>query len=295
MGRAAFWAIVWLMNQTLRSLFLIVFLWACYAGAAYAQTIDTAKIAGLIPHKALYKIDMIGKKSSAQVLNVSGKMMYEWRSDCFAWVSDHNLDVVYDYADTSAVRIQSNFSTYETLDGLEMNFSTRKKRNGVPFEDLRGYANLKDKEVEFSIPEGLTQDLPEDTLFPMSHTLQVLKRMKAGERFFASTIFDGSDKRGPIFVNTFMGSAKQPPSELFENTDLDQALLKTPARDIRLSFFPSGSDSPALPEYEMSVVLHKNGVISDMVIEYEDFTVSQTLIGLEEQDNTCTEELKTAE
>ncbi|MEM7679556.1 MAG: DUF1849 family protein, partial [Pseudomonadota bacterium] len=63
----------------------------------------------------------------------------------------------------------------------------------------------------------------------------------------------------------------------------------------RLSFFTQGAENPALPDYEMSIILHVNGVISDMVIEYEDFTVKQTLIGLEKQDNTCTEARNSAE
>ena len=254
-------------------------------------TIDAAKLAGLKPHKAQNAISMASKKSASQVQNVAGRMNYEWRSDCFAWISDHSLDVIYDYTDGTAVRVESAFSTYETMDGMEMNFSTEKKRNGMAFQKVRGYADLETREAHYSIPEGVRLELPEKTLFPMSHTLQVLKHMKEGERFFASTIFDGSDEEGPIFVNAFMGPRVKVDEEILKNTDLDQSFLKSPARHVRLSFYKDDGEYGLLPDYEMSLNLHENGVISAMHVEYEDFSVEQTLIGLAAQDKTCTEEL----
>jgi len=54
-----------------------------------------------------------------------------------------------------------------------------------------------------------------------------------------------------------------------------------------MAFFPLAMDS-ADSEYEMDIIFHENGIISNMLVEYKDFSVSQKLIALEKiKDNGC--------
>ena len=55
---------------------------------------------------------------------------------------------------------------------------------------------------------------------------------------------------------------------------------------MRLAFFPLNNEE-AISDYEMTLVFHKNSVISDMVIDYDDFSVSQKLIALEPVSEGC--------
>lgn len=285
-------------SMKFRFIILIFLLALIVSPAGYAATLvgDAVAVhADLSPHRALYRINMVGKRSGASVLNVSGRMMFEWKPDCSAWLTDHRLNVVYDYTDSPAIRVKSDFSTYEPFDGRSMHFSVQKRRNGVLFQELRGSADLDKGAAKYSVPHDLSYDLSPDVLFPVSHTLKVLDKMRAGERFYEASVFDGSDETGPVLINAFLGASFDPETLDLSDTKIDQSLLDSPARLVRLAFFPAGDKTASVPEYEMNVVLHENGVISDMIIEYEDFTVEQKLVALDKQDNTCVTKAKTSQ
>lgn len=262
-------------------------------GAVAAPLVDRAAQAGLAPHKALYEIKMVANRSSSQFQNLSGQMLYEWRPTCDAWMSSHRFNLVYEYVDSPAMRITSDYSTYEPFDGKSMTFTSQRRRDGDLFEELRGGAQIgetgKRPEAAYTIPEGLTFSLTEDTLFPMSHTLAVLEKIRSGQKFYRAAIFDGSDKDGPMQVTSFVGKPVDAADLVQVSAGVDDKLLRTKAWKLRLAFFPLNKED-AGSDYEMNVVFHENGVISDIIIEYHDFTVSQRLVALERLDGACNAE-----
>ncbi|MCD8570966.1 MAG: cell envelope integrity EipB family protein [Alphaproteobacteria bacterium] len=260
-------------------------------GGVWADTpVDPAIQDGLTPHKALYKIGLVSTKSGSQILNIDGQMYYQWQPGCDGWTSDNRFKILYEYADSEPMAVESDFSTFETYDGKSLSFTSQRKRDGEVFEEMRGQA-LLDKEdgsgaADFSIPEGLSFALSSGTLFPMQHTRAVLKEMKAGKKFYSSTIFDGSDEEGPVEVNAFIGKKIDGADGFTQSDDLDISLLQGNANKVRLAFFPL-SNPESTADYEMDVVFHENGIISHMEIHYEDFSLSQQLIALEKQENNC--------
>jgi hypothetical protein len=239
-----------------------------------------AKIA---PHKALYRIDMVSKRSSAQVLNISGEMFFEWKPGCEAWSTDHRFNLLYEYADSPPMRITSDFTTYEPFDGETFDFNSRRRRDGELYEELRGQASVTSGaagQAIYTLPEGLKYDLAPETFFPMAHTVHVLQAAREGKKMVFATIFDGSDDEGPADVTAFIGKPVNALARITTNPTIDTALINTPAWQIRLAFFPLNS-SESDSDYEMDVVLHDNGVISDMLVDYKDFSVTQKLVSLE--------------
>jgi len=265
---------------------IYVFLCAIFLAQSYAlaeQCQDEARAAGLEPHKALYDISLTGTKSGSQLLNIDGQMFYEWYSTCDAWISTHRFDVLYDYADSPSLRVKSDFSTYESLNGSEMNFTSRRKRQGQPAQEWRGVAKLGSNEpgvVKYSVPEGEKQDIPIGALFPMNHTLGLLEAIEKGQKFYNATIFDGSDDRGASNINAFIGKPVTKITDYTKNAAISSALLPMPARAVQLAFFPV-NDQAETADYEMDIIFHENGVISAMDVKYENFMLSQRLVALE--------------
>jgi hypothetical protein len=255
------------------------------------KTEDITQDINFTPHRALYAIKLAGTRSGSQVVNISGQMLYEWQPSCDAWNTNHRFNILYEYADSPALRITSDFSTYESFNGETLNFTSQRKKDNEVFEALRGMAEIKngkEGKATFSIPEGMSHDLPKGTLFPMSHTYEVAKHIAKGKTFFNAVIYDGSDEEGPVEVNTFIGKEANALAS-FEGEEMkgiDESLINTKARNVRLAFFPLNADESS-SDYEMNLVFHENGVISDMMIEYDDFTVSQKLTALEKLDSTC--------
>ncbi len=291
-----------LKNKRFISIF-VSFCMLCGGFLYYAQVSDAEKKpsedtvlidqGGFVPHKALYDISLAGTKSGAQIVNIRGQMLYEWQTTCEAWNANHRFNLIYEYADSPALQITSDFSTFEMFDGSSFDFNSQRKRDGDLFEELRGQASAASGDVTgkavYSKPKGLVFDLPEETLFPMAHTLDVLEHMNAGKKFYSATIFDGSDEKGPVQVTTFIGPTVNAVANIAPSENIDMALLNTSAHNARLAFFPL-SEASSTADYEMNLVLHDNGVVSDMFIEYEDFSVSQKLVALERMDTLCTPE-----
>lgn len=237
----------------------------------------------MAPHKALYNIELASTRSGSQILNISGKMFYEWKPKCDAWSTDHRFNLSYEYADSPGMQITSDFSTYEMIDGSAFDFTSRRKRGGALYEELRGHAEIvkgKPGEAIFSVPKDLSYDLEAGSLFPMGHTIEMIRQARAGNKFFSAKVFDGSDGDGPVEINTFIGSKANPLSVVKASPQLDMGLINTPAWNIRMAVFPLSNPSEN-SDYEMSMVFHDNGVVSDMLIEYGDFSVRQKLVAIE--------------
>ena len=270
--------------------FVSVLVISSYAAPAAATVIDRAKEAGLLPHKAIYELKLATKKSGTQVVNIAGQMAYEWQPSCEAWISNHKFDLRYEYADAPMMLIKSDFSTYESFDGKTFNFTSQRKTNDQIFEEIRGSADMgvdgKGALATYTIPEDLVFDLPDGSMFPMAHTLAVLDKIHAGKKFFVATTFDGSDKEGPIEINTFMGKPASAPEELKTNKAIDQKLLESKAWSVRLAFFPLNKSESAA-DYEMDIIFHENGLISDMIIDYGTFSVHQKLTAAEPLGDAC--------
>jgi hypothetical protein len=253
-----------------------------FAAIAFAPAVASATMASaLAPHKALYDIDLIATHSGSQILNISGQMTYEWKPSCDAWLTDHHFKLFYEYADSPGMRITSDFSTFESFDGKNFNYTSRRQRDGKMYQEIRGSAEL-DKagggKAVFTMPEGVKFDLVKGSLFPMGHTLEVIKHAEAGDKFYSAQVFDGSDEEGPIEINTFIG--KPTVSGAVKSEKIDESLLKGKAWNMRMAVFQS-KEQEEESDYEMEMVFHQNGIISDMTIEYDDFSVTQKLVSLE--------------
>lgn len=249
--------------------------------------------AKLIPHKALYDIKMVSRKNSSQVLNISGQMFFEWNHTCDAWTTDHRFNLKYEYADSPPMNITSDFSTYETFDGKSLDFNSRRKRNGDLYQQIRGRAELAAAqnngggEAIYTMPTGLIYDLKKDMLFPMAHTVELLLHAEQGDKFYNAAVFDGSDEEGPVEINSFIGKKANPLDDITLSDGIDKTLVDTPAWKVRMAFFPTLTPE-AEADYEMSATFHNNGIISNMLVEYDDFSVTQKLVALEKLEaETC--------
>lgn len=263
----------------LRLLFSTVILLTVPA-ASHAGT--DAVVKGLAPHKAVYDIDLVATHSGSQILNISGQMAYEWKPDCDGWTTDHQFKLYYEYADSPGMRIASDFSTYETYDGKNFNFTSRRSRDGDVYQKILGHAELDDKggKAAYRLPEGVKYDLVEGTLFPMGHTVQLIQHAEKGDKFYSAQVFDGSDEEGPIEINSFIGKQVTPEKSLLSNAKIDASMLSGKAWNVRMAVFPTKTQEEE-SDYEMSMDFHENGIISDMLIEYDDFSVKQKLVSLE--------------
>jgi len=177
-------------------------------GFLKGKKVDNAEVSEILtPHKALYDINLVATRSGSQVINISGKMFYEWKPTCDA----------------------------------SFNFSARRKRDNNLYQELRGKAVVADKggEATFTMPDDLNFDLRKGAMFPMTHTVEMVKHAKNDKKFFQAVVFDGSDDEGPVEINTFIGKPANALSVIKPSDELDMTLLNTPAWNVRMAVFPT--------------------------------------------------------
>src|SRR6202012_4330847 len=164
---------------------------------------------------------------------------------------------------------------------------SRRARGGDLYEELRGNASLETDgagNAKYSMPPELAFNLSRGTLFPMRHTMALLKSIKSGKKFFNAVVFDGSDDEGPVEISAVAGKMVNGMTGLVPSPKLDASLLSGPAWFVRMAFFPAKTPAEEA-DYEMNAVIHENGVISDMRIDYKDFSVTQKLVALDHLKN----------
>lgn len=251
------------------------------------------EIAGKVtPHKALYDIELLSAKNGSQILDISGQMLYELQPACDGWVTNHHFKLDYQYADGISFSAKSDFSTFEHYDGSELTFLSRRGREGEIMEEIQGRVINSESDgirVEFQKPQQRVERLSPQTRFPIEHSLMLLQKINEGQRFINDIVFDGSDDILAYEINAFIGesvSEDEIRAGLAEGAEIgetDAAILKAPAHRLRMAFFDNAGRVEE-PDYEMSFALLENNLVTDMVVEYSDFSVRQSLKAVEALD-----------
>ncbi|MCC7271725.1 MAG: cell envelope integrity EipB family protein [Alphaproteobacteria bacterium] len=240
----------------------------------------TAQGGAIAPHRALYDLSLASSRASGGVVGVQGRMLFEWGDSCDGWTVEQRYRMFLSQAQEDEVEIVSSLASWESKDGLRYRFTLRKKRGDEPEEEVRGTARLEGAGrggyADFTRPEETRIDLPRGTMFPTAHTIEIIRRAEAREAFFSRRVFDGSEVEKPGEVNTVIGRLQPADPEAGRRGKL----LDRPGWRVRLAFFPAEGQA-ALPEYEIGLNLLDNGVSSDMLIDYGDFTVRARLKELE--------------
>lgn len=236
-----------------------------------------------MPHRAVYDMALASVKNGANIIGVSGRMLFEWRDVCDGWAVQQHLRLHFVYAEGEESDVTSTELTWEAKDGKRYTFNIRRVSDGKETERFVGKATLGKNggTVTYTVPEKKEMSLPPGTLFPSAHTEMILEKAMAGEKLFTRRIFDGSDEVGSDDVSVFIN----PPRAYVQETDTDPKLKSKPllnetAWPVRMAFFKINTETGE-PDYEMNLELLSNGVARKMLIDYGDFSVTGILSDVE--------------
>ena len=235
----------------------------------------------LAPHRATYEMKLALARPNSGIAEVKGNMVLETADSCDAWNVKQRIKLTFLRNDGEEFETDSNFTSYESKDGLALRFSVRNAQNDEIDEELRGQADLEGiggkGRASFTLPEPRSFDLPAGTLFPTNHLALVIKHAKLGDKSVSYKVFDGARLDGAFQVNAVIGKAKAATGPPVRG---DVSLLRQPAWGVRFAFFANG-DQGAQPEYEMALDLLANGVARSMLLDYGDFAVDARLIQIQ--------------
>jgi hypothetical protein len=227
------------------------------------------------PHKATYQMQMVTSRSARNIASVDGVIAFEWADSCEAWTTNQRFEMTYQYNEGTPEKFISDYSSWEAKDGKSFSFTAKESSDTSAVAVTRGSVErTRDgANVEYSRPEIRMLKLASGFTFPSQHTFEVLRRAKAGEKFYSTQLFDGTDDKGSVLVTAFI-SDRLPAVEAAQQPN---PLLRGPGYKVRMAFFDNiDSGDPvetASPGYEMTMELLENGIVRKIHIDYREFSI----------------------
>lgn len=256
------------------------------AGAAmFAPTNSAGAAALLAPHRAVYDLTLDAATEKSGIKGLEGRMVYEFNgSACEGYTVRFRFVTRISTSDVSRLTDQQT-TTFEDGDGKSFSFSTKSFVDQNPDREVKGTATIENGKLKLKLERPDPKDLDlEATQFPTAHLIDLIGRAVAGETFYETTIFDGSEDADTVMTTTVVIGKPEKP----ESADPELPAMKTIAADafwpVDIAYFdlskPSGGDGEEVPEYRISFKLHPNGVTRDLVMDYGDFAMAGKLVDL---------------
>jgi len=232
-----------------------------------------ASATDLAAHRAVYNLHL-ETAHGGDVQGATGTMSYEVQDACDGWAVRQKLHMVVTNRDGQDIDMLSEYTTWESKDGLRLRFRTKQTTDQAVTSDIAGEASLPKTgaagTAHYTSPDEGTKALPPGTLFPMKHTEALLAAAEAGKRFVAVPLFDGTSASGAqdssIVVTKWGGlpTSKWP------------ALAKLPSGRFHIAFFDRTPETMQ-PDYEVSMRYWSNGVADDLDMDFGDFVMAGAL------------------
>lgn len=231
-----------------------------------------ANATDLAAHRARYQLTL--QTARGDVTGASGTMSYEVIDACDGWAVRQRLSMIVTDREGRDIDMVSDYTTWESKDGLKLRFHMRQTTDQSVTSDVTGDASLQRAggpgEAHYTAPEGTTKKLPPGTLLPMAHTAAILKAAEAGKKFLAVPLFDGTGPNGAQDTSIVISSWSPPQPERWP------ALSKLPSGRVRVAFFDREA-SVQEPDYEVGMRYWDNGIADDLSMDFGDFVMSGKL------------------
>jgi hypothetical protein len=241
----------------------------------------------LAAHRALYTLtlDNSGKSGSTDVAGANGSMGYEVIDACDGWASHQQLNMTVVNSDGQNIRMVSDYTTWESKDGLRFRFHTRQATDDAVTQQTDGDAKLSGPggagSAHYTLPKEATKALPAGTLFPMAHTAALLAAARAGKKFITLPLFDGTSEDGAEDSSVVVLGGWKPP----EATPYPM-LSALPSARVHLAFFER-TPNTITPDYQVSMRYWENGVADALRMDFGDFVMAAKLTDLKPQPHRC--------
>ena len=209
-------------------------------------------------------------------------MILEFTDACDAWTTNQKSLLRTVTGEGTEAMSHSDFAAWESKAGDDYKFSVHQTQDG-DVSEFRGRAKRNGPgdsgTADYTKPERTTYKLPPHFLFQTAQQVKLIEYARKGEHFLSGDMFDGSEGGGSARFNAVI---LKPTADT--TSALKDPLLDSPRHRVRVAFYPpagtgdasdgtAAADTGEQPEYEMTMTVHDNGVVSDYDYDYQDFSV----------------------
>ena len=178
--------------------------------------------ADLLPHRAVYTLAL---GTSGTLTGGNGQMIFEIKDVCDGWAMDLKAELSLVGEDGETRRLGWSQISWESKDGKRYRYFTRELSDSDEILQRRGEARRESADgpatVIADLPERSEFKLLAATMFPVQHTLALIKGDAAGESYVLAKLFDGSIGDEAIEVGAALAPGQldwAPPGKAFPRT-----------------------------------------------------------------------------
>lgn len=246
------------------------------------MTVAEAGTAMLATHRAVYDLTLKSASERSGITQMAGRMVYEFNgSACEGYTVSFRFVSEIATGDDTRVTDQQT-TTFEDVRDRTFRFVTRSFVNQQLDRETRGAATAGDGQLAITLeqPEKMALDIP-DAKLPTEHLIEMIERAKAGERFYESRIYDGSDDGDRAMITTSILGASQAPKTGDTEAKVAGELADDNFWPVSMSYFEEDAEGDGLPVYAIAFKLYGNGVTRDLTMDYGDFVLEGELTQLD--------------
>ena len=221
-------------------------------------------------HHANYILSLYKSTPGSGINEIDGKSSYILRKNCNGWDTTDELSVIFKSIDNVKSKLSSKWRTFETFSGNSYQFDLDEEINQKQTNQFFGYVNSSKElntakyfsDKEYSVP------IETKIEFPMMQLQNIILSAEANQKIYSSNVFMGSELLDSYRVVTVViGKEKKYSKRIFQNK-----LFQSSYWPVSIAYFNPSQETDK-PDYTIKAKLQRNGVITEYIIFYDDFSI----------------------
>jgi hypothetical protein len=239
---------------------------------------------GITGQHAVYDLSL-SKVRTYDLTGAVGKMTFDVVDGCTGWGTTQHMTLIIRNVDGSLSKSVTDYITWESKDGKNFTFTLRESDNdGKEQIDDAGSAVHTGSNgagiINYTTPAHTTLAMPPGTLFPMAHTEALLAAGRAGKKFIAPPLFDGTTADGTQATFVTILGHHGPEKNAFA------PLSAISSSDVDIAFYERKNDDEN-PDFRNQMRYFEDGVATNLVLDFGDFVMTGKLVKLSIPPSAC--------
>lgn len=238
--------------------------------------------AELVAHRAVYDVSTEHVEGQTNAMSATGRVVLEFDGDaCQGYTLNMRFLTRYQRQNGNSTTTDVQSTTWESGDGAEFRFNMRQYLDGNLTLSSGGDAVRGDGQgiaIDLDTPQEKQFEISQDVLFPTEHMALMIDQAEQGVRFLQRDVFDGSDTGDKVYAtNAVMGRPSRSDIEGVSGAEPLNGMIYWP---VSLAYFDKDMGGEQVPAYQLSFDLFRNGVSTDILIDYGDIVLRAKLVDI---------------
>ncbi len=268
---------VYLSRPRLRLLCEIALsLWICFGFLITGGVGAKAEVI-LVPHRAVYRLNLIENTNRSTWESVVGRMVYELSgSPCDGYKQQFRQMIILSNSEGGRQVLDDFSLVNEAPDGKSLEFFSKNIGKDDLVETISGNAQRLDEDiiVHYMSPTRSEFHLPQQTSFPVAYTRALITAALSGRKSLDVLQFDGTDNKMTAQRTFAIIGAEKTGNRESELDLVTKTFGKQRFWPVTIGF---GYDGQASSEYSIFQEILENGVAIHLILDLKEFKLSGQL------------------